>query len=307
LEFREDQKDAIIASSGKSKSFITPLHFHFDSHIERADNSRCQQCDQTTPHCTTCLKSKRLCTGYKRKLVYVISRDVKADTLQLASDDTAIQHHGRWRKTHKATAARDQKEAAPFQASSQDADDGICSTLGRLISDVPALRQQYHYLFNQVHLPFDMLGSNAQQRLGCRADFLVFLTGAAVNTQLLESCMFAFFAARVGRANGDTDLIQRSRSMYVSGLAQLQEALAHRRTRLSDETLAACLTLSFYELAEHTEGMQAAYMTHRQGALMLLKLRGPKGSETPLGHSLFLAMRSQMVICPLCLVIRPHL
>ncbi|KAK9774034.1 putative C6 zinc finger domain-containing protein [Seiridium cardinale] len=83
--------------------------------------------------------------------------------------------------------------------------------------------------------------------------------------------------------------------MYVLGLEELQKALNNQRTRLSDETLAACLTLSFYELAESTTGMQSAHLAHRRGAMLLLELRGPMASTTPLGHSLFLALRAQAI------------
>jgi hypothetical protein len=83
--------------------------------------------------------------------------------------------------------------------------------------------------------------------------------------------------------------------MYVSGLELLQKALNSPRARLEDETLAACLTLSLYELSEATSGMKDAYVAHRKGAMMLLESRGPEACTTPLGHSLFLAIRAQTV------------
>jgi hypothetical protein len=62
------------------------------------------------------------------------------------------------------------------------------------------------------------------------------------------------------------------------------------------------MALSLYELHECPPGMQNEYMTHQRGALMLRQLRGPEACTLPLGHSLFLALRTQAVsLSPSCL------
>jgi hypothetical protein len=55
------------------------------------------------------------------------------------------------------------------------------------------------------------------------------------------------------------------------------------------------MALSLYELTECLPGMRSAYLTHQKGAMMLLQLRGPEASASPLGQSLFLGFRTQTV------------
>lgn len=95
--------------------------------------------------------------------------------------------------------------------------------------------------------------------------------------------------------NNDPVLVAQCRSLYVESLKQLQNALTNPRTRFSDETLGACLALSLYELTEPGAGMPSAYRAHINGAITLLRMRGPDANISPLGHSLFLDLRSHEV------------
>ncbi|KAJ5764868.1 hypothetical protein N7520_004427 [Penicillium odoratum] len=107
----------------------------------------------------------------------------------------------------------------------------------------------------------------------------------------------AFFAARVGHMYGDWELVQGSRSLYIDGFAQLQQALKNPSSRLSDETLAACMALSFYELSEGPPGPGNAVGTHPKGAIILLKMRGIEAcGVSSLGHAFLLALRIQMIL-----------
>ena len=159
-----------------------------------------------------------------------------------------------------------------------------------------ALRQQFHYLFLTLHLPAEMLDKSRPQS-AISMDWLLQLQDVVIQSPALETSIAAFFAAQVGRNYNDVDLVRQSRSLYVNGLERLQRALSSPQTRLSDETLAACVALSLYELTECPVGTPraSAYATHQRGAMMLLQLRGPDASTSPLGHTLFLRLRAQAV------------
>jgi hypothetical protein len=160
------------------------------------------------------------------------------------------------------------------------------------------LREQLQYTYLNYTLPAEMLDKSHRKSIASR-NWLLQLQETVIDSPALETMMAAFFAAQVGRKNNDLKLVRQSRSMYVKGLQRFQEALRSPQTRLSDETLAACMALSMYELTECPPGTQSAYMTHLRGALTLLQLRGPDTCASPLGQSLFLGLRTQAVSSPL--------
>jgi len=158
-----------------------------------------------------------------------------------------------------------------------------------------ALRQQFHYLFLQMHLPDEVLAPDKIEALSTR-HFLVALQNVVLeDSPALETAVSAFFAAHVGRIRDDKTLMAQSRTMYVASLERFQQALRNPRTRLTDETLAACMALTMYELSGCPGGAKNAYATHLQGAVALLQMRGPGACTSVLGHSLFLNIRYQSV------------
>jgi hypothetical protein len=167
-------------------------------------------------------------------------------------------------------------------------------SLGRHVSANTALRQQFHYIVLNDHLPAEILDKSRPKSV-VPTDWLLQLQDVVIQSPALETSIAAFFAARVGRKKNDMNLVYYSRSMYGDGLERFQRALRNPQTRLSDETLAACIALLLYELTEHSVGTPSAYITHQRGAMMLLQLRGPDASASPLGHSLFVQLRAQSV------------
>jgi hypothetical protein len=172
-----------------------------------------------------------------------------------------------------------------------------------------AWRQQFHSLFLSDFFPADLLTARARAEAdadpGAATAFfagmswLVDLQDLDVRSPALHSAVAALSVARVGRARGDAALLARARGLYAGALAKLGRALASAVDRLSDETLAACVTLSLYELTETPPGAKSAYMQHQRGALILLKMRGPDAiAASPLGHNIFLGVRSVAVRMP---------
>ena len=273
------------------------------------------QCDQAAPHCGNCRKSNRLCTGYERKVSYVFSDDVNLSE----SDRSALSRQPE--TTAAVTCSRRSKKAAAAAAAAQGPRKFTFLSYGaprpsaeeqapgrhhqhRMLA-MPcgkALRSQFHAIFMDRQLPDELLGvrySVSGSGGGGGVDeltgnWLAYLQGRAVDSPALEMALAAFMAANVGEMNRDDDLVARSRDMYAQGVGCLREALADRRTRLSDEALAACMALSLYELSVDQDPA-SAYKTHLLGAMALLQMRGPDGINSPLWHSLFLGLRRQIV------------
>lgn len=243
--------------------------------------------------CGNCRKSSRLCTGYKRKLGYVFSRDVSlTEPLERTHSDVTVTYQGRWRKIklQKLPVATSQLAEPPPTWAELSPHMSLC----RQVSTNTVLRQQFHYVFLNDHLPIEMLDEIRPKR-AVPLNWLLQLRDVAIQSPALESSIATFLAARVGRKSSDMDLIHQSRSMYVTAIERVQQALSDPEIRFSDETLAACMALFLYELTEQPIGAPNAFMVHQRGAMMILQQRGPDASASPLGHSLFLQLRAQTV------------
>lgn len=116
-----------------------------------------------------------------------------------------------------------------------------------------------------------------------------------MKTKALEASALALSTAALGRGCNDSQLVYESGKFYVHGLSGLQKALQNPRLVYDDETLAACLTLSLYELMECPAKGRNAYASHCKGILALVQRRGPRSHTFGLGRQLFLGMRLQGV------------
>ena len=212
-----------------------------------------------------------------------------ADSPESSREGTTITHQGRWRKTksqHQPIVPYQSAELPPVWS-----DVPIPYVLNGRISETTAMRQQFQYIFLTSHMPGEMLKSRREDIVPM-SNWIITLQDEAIQSPALDISIAAFFAARIARKQGDEDLSYKSHAMYLVGLEEVQKAVNNPRTRFSDETLAACMALSLYELTERLGG---AFITHLRGALTLLQLRGPAACTTPLGHGIFLWLRSQTV------------
>lgn len=207
-------------------------------------------------------------------------------------DETTFTHQGRWRRSGQQQAPLITHQAADPEVTWADSPQSL--SLCRHVSADTALRQQFQYVFLNGHLPAELL-DKTRPKFYIPMDWFFQLQDVVIQSPALESSIGTYLAARVGRKHNDMNLVHRSRSMYVASLDRVQRALCNSQTRLSDETLAACMVLSLYELTEHPMGGQSAFSVHNNGAMMLLRLRGPDACASPLGHGLFLQLRVQTV------------
>ncbi|OAA72849.1 C6 zinc finger domain protein [Akanthomyces lecanii RCEF 1005] len=297
------------------------------------------KCDLAKPFCGNCAKSKRICGGYARKTAYVFSDNVVLpDSSGAAKDDGTLTYQGRWKgtslnkpsspasspygsdlsrvDTRPTWTNNDSSSASP--ASSASDMSLLPPDLGALdfqrIPLMPSLWQQLHHVFLHAYMPQQAMNpaDNGSQLTG---NWLLQLQGRPSTLPALQTSIAAFASAQIGRDHNDARLVAQSMQLYLKSLEHLRNALASPATRLSDDTLAACLALGIYELTEkpmapsyhprsETQRQEqpnggTAYSKHMAGAMMLLKLRGPDANNTPLAHSLFLGLRRQIIITTL--------
>lgn len=152
-------------------------------------------------------------------------------------------------------------------------------------------------------MPVNGLGTTA--KTGVDGNWIAQLQGGVIDSPALQTSVGAYAAAYLAHEKNDVALLHQSRQMYMRSLEHLRTALGKKRTRLSDETLAACLALSMYELAESPaaaaderdpSGKAGGYTTHLMGAMVLMEMRGPDVNNSPLAHSLFLGLRRYMLL-----------
>jgi hypothetical protein len=69
-------------------------------------------------------------------------------------------------------------------------------------------------------------------------------------TKALEASILAIATAKLGRVSENEVLIHESLKFYVNGLLELQKALCDPKLMYKDDTLAACMALITYDIAE---------------------------------------------------------
>lgn len=113
--------------------------------------------------------------------------------------------------------------------------------------------------------------------------------------QPLQSAALSLAVAKLGRDMSDDHITRQSLKLYVNGLHQVQAALFDTERMRSDETLAACMLLTMYEVIECPSKARSGYLSHQNGCGRLVQLRGPEAHQEGLGHSLFLHFRYMAV------------
>ena len=175
---------------------------------------------------------------------------------------------------------------------------GLGSPMAQHVSSEAAWREQLFPMFLRYHLPHELIsGCKTTTRTLRSRNWLLNLTDASLDgAPALETAMTALCMARVGRHTKNSTLVQHSLGLYTKGLRQLQDAIHDPSTQLTDQTLAACMAFSMYEVSECPSRHLNGYYSHHMGGLALLKMRGPDAHISPLGHSLFVFMRLQQFV-----------
>jgi Fungal specific transcription factor domain len=173
------------------------------------------------------------------------------------------------------------------------------SPLTKQISLSSAFRDQFFNQFISSWIPdADLAVQKRKPKDGMV--WLMLLPELSTRTRALEVSTLALCTARVGRLHDDPVLVNESMELYGQGLRELQKALWDPNMMYKDETLAACIALSMYEVLECPLKNSSGWVTHSQGCARLVQLRGPKAHISALGHQLFLSARFMLVSSPFC-------
>jgi hypothetical protein len=163
-----------------------------------------------------------------------------------------------------------------------------------------ATRQQLFNTFVSTCIPqgAQTSGMSGNTRGGT---WILQLPELLMRTPSLEASMSAISASVIGRMHNDHALVKESLKLYTIALHELQKALWNPKLMYDEETLAACLCLSLYEVIECPGDGYQAYYNHCKGCMRLVEARGIDRHLSGVAHELFLGFRAQGVSVSLSL------
>jgi hypothetical protein len=154
-------------------------------------------------------------------------------------------------------------------------------------SSIPAIRAQLLSFFLASELPNDIVPESAS----ARRNFFHMLPVVTNCRPALENALLAVCMARLGRMDDNPDMVGNSLTFYTSALKELRNSFKTEEGRLHDHTLAAVMSLTMYEFTECPERKVNGYFAHVDGAMELLRLRGPDAHTEGMAHSVFFGLR----------------
>lgn len=171
-----------------------------------------------------CMQSGRACEGYKRGPVF-LNRTAQGWEKRSRLEE-ALPRLGEPEAVKTVTAVASKWQSLPQQ-----------------INTSHAMRNQFHGLFMETYLP-----SVPNLSLGLPQTWLAEAIRFNNPGMALEYSLRALCMTRIGRISGDQALVVKGSSAYGRALKELYDALASPKLAGADDTLAACLVLSIYEV-----------------------------------------------------------
>ncbi|KAK0118358.1 hypothetical protein ONS95_012646 [Cadophora gregata] len=256
------------------------------------------QCSLERPACKTCIKSSRVCEGYQDAPIFIID------------------------KRSKPYTPKTQTASSTPTSSSEESDKSILdipakinpdvTTLERTISTKEAYKSLWHISSPHTRAVYrsqilsEFLTNYPQSPSEPRAgSWLALLPSHPTYTTALEASILAVCTAKLGRTHNDQALVKESLKFYVQGLWELQRALWDEKLMYRDETVAACMCLLIYEVAECPDQSIKGWVGHLKGCARLFQLRGPKMYRSEMAHRLFLTFR-QIEVSKLSISLNPN-
>ncbi|KAH7391597.1 hypothetical protein BKA64DRAFT_678013 [Cadophora sp. MPI-SDFR-AT-0126] len=241
-------------------------------------------CSLERPACNTCIKSSRACEGYQDAPIFIIDKRSKPS---VPKEQT---------QSPKSTTLSPKSDipitAKPFSTDSE------VTRLERTICTKEAYKSLWHISSPHTRSVYreqilsEFLTNYPQSPSEPRAgSWLALLPSHPTYTTALEASILAVCTAKLGRTNNDQALVKESLKFYVQGLWELQRALWDEKLMYRDETVAACMCLIIYEVAECPDQSIKGWVGHLKGCARLFQLRGPKMYRSEMAHRLFLTFR----------------
>ncbi|KAH8801752.1 hypothetical protein F5884DRAFT_527082 [Xylogone sp. PMI_703] len=252
-------------------------------------------CGLERPQCSQCVKSNRVCAGYQRERVFVLNHESTEQALKSYAQ-AQIQilggqlRHGPGRgKKKNASVKTDERAAAHTRTKTPPWEPQLLAHL----APRAVYRQQLLNEFLCSQVPANYRRSDPDDRM---TPWFMLLADQPVLTKALECSMLAVCTSRLGRVHNDTALVNESLKLYGLGLRELQKALWDPKLMYNDETLAACMALTTYEVLECPEGTYHGLLTHHNGLERLVQLRGAEAHSSGLGHKVFIIFRTTSIL-----------
>ncbi|EXJ92948.1 hypothetical protein A1O3_01504 [Capronia epimyces CBS 606.96] len=253
-----------------------------------------EQCDLQKPVCAKCIKSKRVCLGYERNLVFIA--DPQSSTARPTPTTTAVEDDAS--PTWATTSPYGRSARSPSQGSSvrpaalkrrSQGSQMAKAVLSLPVSSAPACRRQLFAAYLEVHVPFDHIQPQEDS-------WMPLLWQYEGWPLCLEYAVLSVCLAKLGRASNDASFTHEAMTCYANGLRGLRVALLNSDMAKRDEVLAACMLLATYETMECPEDSRSAYICHLQGCGRLIQFRGPRAHTSALAHQLFRMYRAQAIL-----------
>ena len=245
-----------------------------------------------------------MCTGYQRERIFILSQGPVVDSPdpEVSTQKLRSELHG----TSSADGKKHDSLLPPRSSRSTHEDSKLRPGLQFCLpKDIPlhaALRQQLLSEFLYCYLPDSML-AGLQRGPKEETSWLVQVAESTALTKALETAIMALCTAKLGRLHDDPVMVKASLRCYTKGLKEAQRALWDPNLMYHDETLAACMTLSMYEMLECPAQTHNGWTGHFDGCARLVQLRGAEAHSSAMAHQIFVPFRitavSLFCSCPI--------
>ncbi|KAI1135457.1 hypothetical protein F5Y05DRAFT_416133 [Hypoxylon sp. FL0543] len=248
------------------------------------------KCDEARPTCNQCAKSRRQCPGYKDEFDLVFRNETQA-----------TERRARRASRKGSVQKADRRESASPCTSSSSEDLTISPAFSGSIKSpleqavVPSLnvpvehQASCHFVSNFIMIPREGTTRGFM-------DFIIPLLKQEPRGHLqhaFNACSMALLNNRGGTGGRFAD---KALQEYTKALNGTNTALRNPDTQLTDSTLAAVLLLGLFETISAKQIGMLNWGSHTEGAIQLVKARGKKQLKTQIGLTLFVAVRTQMII-----------
>ncbi|KAH8698432.1 hypothetical protein BGW36DRAFT_145775 [Talaromyces proteolyticus] len=224
-------------------------------------------CDKAKPKCKRCHQTGYQCEGYgeERSFVYVVPTKISTTRTSDGSTDEG--------NTKKITLKSSRQ--VPLQS------------LTPSIHSVSANRIQVLSYFLDSYLP----GRPAHPREDQTA--LTWIRSWPLSLgkwNFLDMSLSALSLAYIGDMHQNQTLLHQGERCYDEALMRMRARLS--QNSIDEGVLAACMSMSIYELFHTTGNSPQGWMFHVKGACHLLRLRGPPSENSPLDMNLYRRIRA---------------
>lgn len=259
------------------------------------------QCDEGKPTCAQCAKSRRQCPGYKDDFDLVFRNETQATekrakkssakakrvasqavipSQQRRTSDGAVSGSSTFNFQYEPGFVPQQQQVT------QPTSTWVPGTL-----TVPIDQIATHFFFsNFVTIPHGNRDSRGF------LDYTIHLVNSGQSNKTLSLAFSAASLAALANRPNAKSLLLRAEEQYSRAIRYVNQALRDPVEQKTDETLASVLLLGLFETVMSRKVSMTAWGSHIDGAVMIIKMRGRNQLKTKLGHALFTAVRTQMIV-----------